>query len=91
MTRVSADTGMPTSENSIKADSPKARAGSTSGDMNSESRTRAESVAERAMANAAATPRTIDRPVDHIATTKLFFAAKCNCHAFHNSAYHRAE
>jgi len=57
--------------NSIRAESPKARAGSTSGDMNNESNTRADSVAEREMASAAATPRTIDRPVDHIATTKF--------------------
>ncbi len=59
--------------------------------MNSESSKRADSLGERAIASAAVTPRTIDRPVDHIATTKLLRAAKCNCHAFHNSTYQRAE
>ena len=73
---------MPTSENSISAARPKASAGSTSGDMNRESSSRADSVGERAIASAAATPSTTDRPVAHSATMRLFLAAKCSCQAF---------
>ncbi len=76
ITSVSGDTGKPTSVNSISAESPKASAGSTSGDMNSESSTLAVSVLERAMPSAAATPSRIDSAVVHTAILSEFIAAK---------------
>ena len=63
ITSVIGETGRPIRVNNISAESPKASAGSTSGDMNSESSTFAVRVFERAMPSAAATPSTIDSAV----------------------------
>ena len=57
------ETCQPTALKVISAAKPKARAGSTSGDMNSESSTRAIAVGERAIASAPATPSSTDETV----------------------------
>src|ERR1043165_5212034 len=91
ITSVIGDTGRPTSVNSISAERPKASAGSTSGDMNSESSTFAVKAFERAMPSAVARPTRIARPVVHNAILSELSAAKCNCHASIRAAYQRNE
>src|SRR5262249_37697893 len=56
---------------------PKASAGSSSGDMNSRSNSRAAALRERAIASEAAVPRTAEIAVVQNATTRLVQAARC--------------
>src|SRR5260370_19764052 len=79
ITKVSGETGMPSSVNHISAARPKARPGKTSGDMNIASRTRAAALPDRAIASAAGTPASTVSAVVENATSGLFLAANCNC------------
>src|SRR6266446_1455660 len=91
MTRVSGETGSPTRVKNINAERPKASAGSTSGDMNSESRILADSARDRPMTSAAATPSPTEATVVQIATLKLLAAANWSCQASISAAYQRSE
>ena len=90
-TSVSGETGRPTRLKNISADRPKASAGSTSGDMNALSSSRAESRRDRATASAAATPSSTESAVDQVATMRLFRVAKWSCQASSSSTYQRSE
>src|SRR5258708_34776887 len=74
-----------------RAAKPKASAGSTSGDMNSGSKPRAQPPPDREIARAAAVPKVVDTTVAQNATTRLVQAACCIWVALSSAVYHRRD